>query len=149
MQKYDIDVLFLREPMSGMTIQERIESSLSRSKDAVFVRADFDRFGGYDQVGRALRAVLRKGLLVRAGYGVYVKARPSGVTGEPVPVLSLVEIGLQALSKLGVEADLGRSAKAYMAGETTQMPMAMVLNVGKSRIARRIGFGKQCVRYEK
>lgn len=135
--------------MSGMTIQERIESSLSRSKDAVFVRADFDRFGGYDQVGRALRAVLRKGLLVRAGYGVYVKARPSGVTGEPVPVLSLVEIGLQALSKLGVEADLGRSAKAYMAGETTQMPMAMVLNVGKSRIARRIGFGKQCVRYEK
>ena len=135
--------------MSGMTTQERIERWLARSGDVVFVRTDFKRFGGYDQVGRALRAVLKKGLLVRAGYGIYVKARPSGITGEPVPVLSLVEIGLQALSKLGVEADLGRSAKAYMARRTTQMPMATVLNVGKSRVSRRIGFGKQCVRYEK
>ncbi len=135
--------------MSGMTIQERIERSLVRSKDVVFVRKDFDRFGGYDQVGRVLRVVMKKGLLVKAGYGVYVKARTSGITGKPVPVAPLIEIGLQALSKLGVGADVGNSAKAYMAGETTQMPMATVVNVGKSRVSRKIGFGKQSVRYER
>ena len=36
--------------MSGMAIQERIERNLVRSNDAVFVRADFDKLGGYDQV---------------------------------------------------------------------------------------------------
>ena len=135
--------------MSGMTIQDRIERNLVRSKDAVFVRADFDKLGGYDQVGRALLNVVSKGLLVKAGYGVYVKARESCLTGKPVPVLSLIEIGLQALSKLGVTADVGPSAKVYMAGETTQIPMATVLNVGKSRVSRIIGFGKQSVRYER
>lgn len=142
-------LIFVEPIMAAMTMQERIERSLCRSEDVVFVRKDFDRFGGYDQVGRVLRDVIKKGLLVKAGYGLYVKARPSGITGQPVPVLSLVEIGMKALSKLGVAADLGRAAKAYMAGETTQMPMATVVNVGKARVSRKIGFGKQHVRYER
>ena len=141
--------MFADGAMAGMTIQERIERSLARSRDAVFVRKDFDKFGGYDQVGRALRDVMKKGLLVKAGYGLYVKARESSVTGKPIPVLSLIEIGLQALSKIGVEADVSRAAKAYMAGKTMQMPMATVVNVGKARVSRKIGFGKQRVRYER
>lgn len=135
--------------MAKMTLEERIERTLTRSKESVFVRSDFNKFGGYDQVGRALRQVMRKGLLVKGGYGVYVKARKSGITGAPVPVLPLVEIGLKTLSKLGVEADLGRSAKAYLGGKTTQIPMATVVNVGKSRVSRKIGFGKQCIRFER
>ena len=81
-----------------MSTEERVERYLLRSKDNVFVRKDFEKFGGYDQVGRALRCAVQKGLLVKAGYGVYVKARESSVTGKPVPVLSLIEIGLFALS---------------------------------------------------
>jgi len=135
--------------MSKMTIEERVKRSIARSADWVFLRTDFDKFGGYDQVGRVLRSLVRKGRLVKAGYGVYVKARASSYTGTPIPVLSLIEIGLEALSKLGIEADVGRSAKAYMEGKTTQMPMATVVNVGKSRVSRRIGFGKQSVRYER
>lgn len=131
------------------TIQEQIEQGLARTKDAVFVRTDFDMFGGYEQVGRALREIVKKGLLVKAGHGIYVKARISSIHGEPIPVLSLIEIGLQALSKLGIEADISRAAKAYMAGETTQMPMATVINVGKARVSRKIGFGKQTVSFEK
>jgi hypothetical protein len=34
-----------------------------------------------------------------------------------------------------------------MAGKTTQMPMAVVLNVGKSRVSRRLGIGAQAIRY--
>lgn len=135
--------------MSGITIEKRIEMSLARSKDMVFVRNDFDRFGGYDQVGRALRSLIKRGSLVKAGYGIYVKARRSGITGNPVPVVSLVDIGLMALGKLGVTADIGKSAKEYMEGKTTQMPMAPVVNVGGSRVSRKIGFGNKSLRYER
>jgi hypothetical protein len=117
-----------------MTLEERIEMSLRRSASKVFVRKDFDKFGGYDQVGRALRGVINKGLLIKAGYGVYVKAKTSTLTGKPIPVVPLIEVGLEALTKLGVKPELGTAAKDYRDGKTTQMPMSAVLNVGSSRI---------------
>lgn len=135
--------------MSKLSIEERIEQKLQRSQANVFIRKEFDRLGGYDQVGRALRGAMKKGVLVRAGYGVYVKARQSSLTGKPVPVVSLMEIGLQILSKLGVKADVGSSAREYRDGKTTQMPMADVVSVGKARVSRRIGFGNKIIRYEK
>ena len=131
-----------------MTLEERIEMSLRRSASKVFVRKDFDKFGGYDQVGRALRGVINKGLLIKAGYGVYVKAKTSTLTGKPIPVVPLIEVGLEALTKLGVKPELGTAAKDYRDGKTTQMPMSAVLNVGSLRISRRIGFGKKSIRYE-
>ena len=134
--------------MPKITLEERIEMSLRRSACKVFVRKDFDKFGGYDQVGRALRGVINKGLLIKAGYGVYVKAKPSTLTGKPIPVVPLIEVGLEALTKLGVKPELGTAAKDYRDGRTTQMPMSTVLNVGSSRISRRIGFGKKSIRYE-
>jgi hypothetical protein len=131
-----------------MTLEERIEMSLRRSASKVFVRKDFDKFGGYDQVGRALRGVINKGLLIKAGYGVYVKAKTSTLTGKPIPLVPLIEVGLEALTKLGVKPELGTAAQDYRDGKTTQMPMSAVLNVGSSRISRRIGFGKKSIRYE-
>lgn len=135
--------------MPKMSLAERIEMSISRSKPNVFLRKDFDRFGGYDQVGRALRAVLLKGILIKAGYGVYVKAKKSSLTGNPIPVIPLVQVGLEALSKMGVDADLGSSAKEYMQGKSTQMPVSAVVNVGKARVSRKIGFGGKQLRYER
>ena len=134
--------------MPKMTLEKRIEMSLRRSASKVFVRKDFDKFGGYDQVGRALRGVINKGLLIKAGYGVYVKAKTSTLTGKPIPVVPLIEVGLEALTKLGVKPELGTAAQDYRDGKTTQMPMSAVLNVGSSRISRRIGFGKKSIRYE-
>jgi hypothetical protein len=139
---------FCRKIVPKITLEERIEMSLRRSACKVFVRKDFDKFGGYDQVGRALRGVINKGLLIKAGYGVYVKAKPSTLTGKPIPVVPLIEVGLEALTKLGVKPELGTAAKDYRDGRTTQMPMSTVLNVGSSRISRRIGFGKKSIRYE-
>jgi len=135
--------------MPKFSLEERIAMSISRSKPNVFLRKDFEKFGEYDQVGRALRSVLLKGLLVKAGYGIYVKARKSSLTGKPIPVVPLVQLGLEALSKMGVAADLGSSAKEYMAGKTTQMPVAPVVSIGNARVARKIGFGGKQIRFEK
>ena len=137
--------------MSKMTIEERISLSLKRSGTKVFLRKEFNKFGGYDQVGRALRGVINKGLLIKAGYGIYVKAKPSTLTGKPIPVVPLVplvEIALEALTKLGAKPELGDFAKEYRDGKTTQIPMSTVLNVSKSRVCRRIGFGSKSIRYQ-
>ena len=135
--------------MSRMTIEERIERSINTSAADVFLRRNFEKFGGYDQVGRALRAIIARGRLVKAGYGVYVRARRSSLTGNAVPAVPLVQIGFAVLSRLGIKAGLGSSALDYMEGKTTQMPMAAVINVGKSRISRKIGIGSRAIRYER
>lgn len=135
--------------MSKRTIEEQIAQSIALSKEKVFLRKDFNKYGSYPQVGRALNNILKKGQLVKGGYGIYVKARKSSLTGNYIPIISIIEIGLHALHKLGVSAKLGNSHNEYLAGKTTQMPMAAVINVGKSRITRRIGFGKKSVRYER
>ena len=92
---------------------------------------------------------MKRGTVIKAGYGVYVKARQSSLTGKPVPVISLVEVGLQGLAKLGVKADVGRSAREYREGKTSQMPMAAVISIGKARVSRQLGFGNKIIRYEK
>lgn len=135
--------------MPKMSPEERIKASLRRSKSEVFLRKDFDKFGNYDRVGRALRSILREGILVRVGYGVYAKARLSSLSGNPIPRATLIEIGLQTMRKLGVNADIGQAARDYRDGKTTQMPMAVIVSVGKSRVARKIGFGKRSIRYER
>jgi hypothetical protein len=45
----------------------------------VFLCAVFKDMGGYDQVGRALRKLLRKDRLLKAGYGIYTRARIAGI----------------------------------------------------------------------
>ena len=135
--------------MPNLSLEERISRSLARGSATVFLREDFRRFGGYDQVGRVLRALVRRGALVRAGYGIYVKARASTLSGQPVPVEPLVSIGLEAMRKLGVRADLGAATRAHCEGRTTQIPMAAVINVGNSMVSRRIGFGSGVLRYER
>jgi len=140
-------LMFARK-MAQYFLEDRIMMSLHRSAGQVFLRKHFDKFGGYDQVGRVLRRLTAKGHLVKAGYGVYVKAKPSSLTGQPVPVLPLLDIGLAALTQLGVKPELGQSEQSYLDRQSTQMPMVNVLNVGKSRVTRRIGFGTKSIRYE-
>ncbi len=83
------------------------------------------------------------------GYGIYVNARASDLSGQPVPVELFFAIGLEAMRKLGVQADLGASIRAHGEGRTTQMSMAAVIDVGNSRVSRRIGFGSGVLRYER
>ncbi|MGS0743872.1 DUF6088 family protein [Glaciimonas sp. GG7] len=132
-----------------MTIKMRISASIRSSKSKVFLRQEFDKFGEYRQVSRAIRELAISGELARVGYGVYAKARPSTITGKPVPDDSLVNIGLETMRKLGIKADIGKEARALREGRSTQMPMAPIISVGKSRVRRAIAIGKRKIIYEK
>lgn len=135
--------------MSQSTVKEKVIAKIRRSLAPVFLRSEFDRLGDYRQVSRAVREVAASGMLVKVGYGLYARARPSTVNGEPVPTEPLLNIGLEVMKKIGVIADIGNDAKALREGRSTQIPMLPIINVGKSRVSRKISIGKRQVVYEK
>lgn len=131
-------------------IKDRIKRSISASKSKVFIRSDFTgrKFGSYSQVGRALKELVNEAVLVKMGYGVYVKADISVLSGKPIPTIHLTEIGLQLMKKLGIEADVGYFRRLNRDGKSTQVPMRDVIAVSKP-VTRKIGWGKKELIYEK
>src|SRR5260370_42442331 len=83
------------------TIEDQLSKRIDRKRGDVFLRADFGDLGGYDQVGRALRQLVREGRLVKVGQGLYARARPSLTNGEPVPVGGLSALK-EAVRRVGV-----------------------------------------------
>ena len=49
------------------SLEQRLEKRIARKRGDVFLREDFGDLGGYDQVGRALRKLVRKGQLLKLG----------------------------------------------------------------------------------
>lgn len=135
--------------MAKATSKDRILASLTRSKNSVFLREEFNRFGNYRQVCRVVKELLDEGRIVRLGYGTYVKARPSTISGRPVPDGSLVNIGMEAMKKLGIEVSPGKDMQALIRGESTQVPMLPILNIGKARVSRKLSLGSRSLVYEK
>ncbi len=135
--------------MAKATSKDRILASLTRSKNSVFLREEFNRFGNYRQVCRVVKELLDEGRIVRLGYGTYVKARPSTISGKPVPDGSLVNIGMEAMKKLGIEVSPGKDMQALIRGESTEVPMLPILNIGKARVSRKLSLGSRSLVYEK
>ena len=68
--------------MKPETLEDRLLKRIDRKRGDVFLRSDFDDLGGYDQVGRVLRKIVREGQLIRVGQGLYARARPSITSGN-------------------------------------------------------------------
>jgi hypothetical protein len=134
--------------MKPETIEDRVLKRIGRKRADVFLRGDFDDLGGYDQVGRVLGNLVRKGRLVKIGHGLYTRARPSPFNGAPAPIKGLRALAAEALTRLGIETAATRLEQAYNAGETTQVPAGRVIAVRK-RVRRRIGYGGTLMSFER
>ena len=134
--------------MAQTTVKERMIRSIARRKGEVVLRSDFAELGSASQISRALKDLLKDGKIVRLGYGVYAKARPSLLTSQPSTRVSLEDLAREALERLGVAVKLGRAAAAYVSGETNQIPAYIALNTGAKRISRKISIGISTIRYE-
>lgn len=86
--------------MKPETLETRILKRIDRKRGNVFLRGDFDDLGGYDQVGRALRKIVREGQLVRVGQGLYARASRSITSGDPIPARGLATLR-EALGRVG------------------------------------------------
>ncbi|MDF9809839.1 hypothetical protein M2116_000789 [Aurantimicrobium minutum] len=132
----------------AISTKTRLSRAVGRSKNkAVFLRKDFEAMGTPSRVTRALSELIAEGKLVRLGYGVYAKGRPSVITGNTVPVLTLEELAFEALESLGANPGPSAAQSRYNSGETTQIPMNVAYSVSK-RINRKITWGNQQVKYE-
>jgi hypothetical protein len=129
------------------TLSYKISARMARKKDIVFLREDFADLGGYDQVGRILRNLVRDGKIIKIGYGLYAKAKKSSITGEIIPVAPLPTLARAALERLGVEVAPSALERDYSAGKTTQVPTGRMIAV-KGRINRKIGYGGAYISYE-
>jgi hypothetical protein len=130
-------------------IERRVKAKIARTKKSdAFLRSEFDTFGSQAQVGRALRHLVEDGVLVKLGVGVYARAKPSVISGKPIPVQPVELLAEQALKKLGVKIEPSSQAKLYNSGATKQLPTLPVINTGHRRIVRKLSFGPRTVQYE-
>lgn len=130
------------------TLEGKITYRVRRSKTPVFVRADFEDIGGYDQVGRILRMLVKNNLLISLGYGAYARSKKSTVTGAIVPEKPLPDLAKELLNKLGVKVAPTSTEKAYNSGESTQVPTGREIGV-QGRITRKIGYKGRHISFEK
>ena len=130
------------------TLESRMTYRIKRSGNAVFMREDFEDLGGYDQTGRGLRALVKKGLLIKAGYGVYVRAKKSSLSGKVIPELPLQAIAGEVFSRLGVKTAPTKAEQEYNAGKTTQVPSGRQVKVVKGRCSRKIGYDGKYISYQ-
>ena len=129
-----------------MKTAQRVREFVSGSNADVFLRRDFHPFGGRSQVNVALKILIGQGLLVRLSSGVYARAKPSVLSGRPIPVKPLEVLAPKILERFGVEVHAPRLVREYNAG-STQVPVGVTLAIGSRRITRRIQFGGQRVEY--
>ncbi|MBE9556780.1 MAG: hypothetical protein IMF08_07980 [Proteobacteria bacterium] len=130
------------------TMEERVRLRIARSKSDVFLRGDFENIGGYDQIGRVLRGLVRKDELLKVGYGLYAKTDVSPLSGKIIPRVSLPEIAGQTLRKLKVRQVISDAERAYNEGGSTQVPTGRVIAV-EGRISRKIGYDGKYVTFER
>ena len=130
------------------TLEGKIATRIARKQSTVLLREDFDDLGGYDQVGRALLMLTKKGKLIKIGYGLYAKAKVSSLTGNTVPMEPLPTLAQRALDRLGAAPGPSRAAIDYREGRSTQVPTGRLISVSK-RISRKIGYNNMSVNYER
>jgi len=133
-----------------LSLKQQVEQQISRTKQDVFLRADFEQLGGYDQVGRALRELVAEGKLLKIGYGLYAKARISSITGKPMlaSVGGFKAVSEQALERLGVAWQPSDELVRYNKGETTQVPVNATVIV-KRRFNRKISLREMQLHVER
>lgn len=134
--------------MRAETLETRLMKRIDRKRGDVFLRADFRDLGGYDQVGRGLRGLVKKGKLLKIGQGIYTRAAVSPFDGDPVPVKGLRALAAEALGRLGVESAPTRFEQAHNSGQTTQVPAGRVIAVRK-RVRRKIGYNGVFMSFER
>jgi len=134
-------------PQRAKTLTQMVEKRLARKKGDVFLRADFEDLGGYDQVGVVLRGFVKRGKLLKLGQGLYTRAEPSIIDGSPAPVKGIKPLVTEALGRVGVTTKPTKLEMAYNEGKTTQVPSGRLIGVDK-RVRRKIGYNGRTVSFE-
>ena len=128
-----------------MTAVDRIYQKIKRSRRYVFERKDFDGFASYDQIGRALKQLVKKGELIKLGYGLYTKARINSLTGKPMPTNPGGSDALmrEILKMKGVDFEMDNLSLQSLSGESTQIPSSVQYSWNPKQFNRKLIVGNR------
>ncbi len=129
-------------------LKDKIKYRVKRSKDSVFLLKDFDDITDRNQTGRILRELIKDGVLMKIGYGLYSRCKKSEISGRVLPEKGLIRAGKEALKKLGIKTYPTTYETMYNNFQSTQVPTGRVIGV-KSRITRKIAEGGYSLKYER
>ena len=115
--------------MHSETLEYRLQKHIAEHCGDVFLRTDFEGLGGYAQVGRALRTLVKSEQLLRIGYGVYTRAVKSPISGKLMPPKGLTTL-IEAVERLGFKVLTTRMDQDYSNGKTTQVPTGRAVAIG-------------------
>lgn len=130
-------------------VRSEIEKALEGSEEIIFTNSDFLHLSSKAHISKILGSLCQEGRLIRVSIGIYAKAEISPISGKPYIPMAPMEIALIVMKKLGIDAKIGSSYREYNEGRSTQVPSAAVVDVGKSRINRKIKLGKRELIYER
>ena len=130
----------------GRTLEKRIQYRIRRKKDSVFILSDFEDLSDKDQIGRVLRKLLAKNIIVKVGQGLYARAKISKATNNPIPEKDIRSIAIEALNKMNVKVVQSEYDLNYNTKETTQVPTGRLISI-KGRVSRKIDFNGNYVKY--
>ncbi|GAD88419.1 hypothetical protein VHA01S_005_00210 [Vibrio halioticoli NBRC 102217] len=128
-----------------MTAVDRVFQKIKRSRRYVFERKDFDGFASYDQIGRALRQLVKQGELIKLGYGLYTKARINSLTGRPMPTNPGGSDALmrEILKMKGVDFEMDSLSLQSLSGESTQIPSSVQYSWNPKQFNRKLAVGNR------
>nr|DAN14695.1 MAG TPA: Transcriptional regulator, AbiEi antitoxin [Caudoviricetes sp.] len=134
---------------ASKTLLGKIKLRIKKRKDRIFILNDFCDFiekYDYDQVLRALRTLVKDGLLIKIGQGIYAKTKVF-FNGMIALCANIGDLACEALEKLGVKTDKSQYWKDYNNGISTQVPTGRVIAVSK-RVRRKISYNGYEVVFE-
>ncbi|WP_420895722.1 DUF6088 family protein, partial [Vibrio aestuarianus] len=124
---------------------ECIYQKIKRSRRYVFERKDFDDVASYDQVGRALRQLVKQGDLIKIGYGLYTKAKLNSLTGKPMPTHPGGTDALmrEILKMKGVDFEMDSLSWQSLSGQSTQIPSSIQYSWNPKQFNRKLVVGNR------
>ncbi|WP_295899500.1 DUF6088 family protein [uncultured Vibrio sp.] len=128
-----------------MTAIDKIHKTIKLSNRYVFERKDFANCASYGQVGRVLKKLVEKGVLLKIGYGLYTKSRLNSLTKKPMPTNpgGTDAIMREILKMRGVEFELDAMSQKSIIGLSTQIPANVQLYWDPKHFNRYIKVGNK------
>ncbi len=121
--------------------------SVRRRAGQVVLRAELSRLGSASQVSSALKALQKKGELVRLGAGVYAKAAREPGTGEVRPLADFGVLAREAADKLHMLVNPNATRSRSEVSATQNAGQIVVFDTGHRRVSRKLALGSHRVVY--
>lgn len=121
---------------------EQLKCHIDQCPSAVILRSDLNGICSDSYTSTLIKKLCVGGALIRVSHGVYVKARISRVTGEPVPAVrgGFSQLVRLVLTRLNIQYAESEAWYDYQTGRSTQVPANSVLYVHRN-CTRQIAFG--------